>query len=333
MTIIERLQTTGIRRTGSPGRGFRYLGPLGAGLTRADRSRIDALRIPPAWKNVAIHRSPVAAVQAVGKDRAGRWQYLYHRVQTARRHRLKRDRIVRFIAALPRMRRAVSRDLRRRGAPREKVLAGILRILATCFLRPGSKVYADENGSYGITTLRKHHVAVKGDTILFDFNGKSGKRQIHHLRDRTIATLVRHLLRYPGEVFKFQAPGGAMVDVQSGHINAYIKEVMGEPFTAKDFRTWAGTLLCACALARRSAFEAKTKTARKRGVREAIREVATYLGNTPAVCRSSYVDPAVIRHYERGRVIRDYFHHPVELAEGSPRTIERSERALLELLD
>src|SRR6266550_1390548 len=144
MTIIERIQTAGIRRIGSPARGFRYAGPRGGVVSRADRARIEALRIPPAWKEVAIHPSPVAAVQAVGKDRAGRWQYLYHEAQTARRERRKQDRLVRFIAALPKMRRAVSRDLRLPGLERGKVLAGILRILATCFLRPGSKVYADE---------------------------------------------------------------------------------------------------------------------------------------------------------------------------------------------
>ena len=216
--------------------------------------------------------------------------------------------------------------------PREKVLAGILRILATCFLRPGSKVYADENGSYGITTLRKQHVRVRGERVLFDFNGKSGKRQVRELRDRAVASLVRGLLKHPGEVFKFRNGHGAMVDVQSGHINAYIKTIMGESFSAKDFRTWAGTLLCACALARRSEERAGTKTARQRTVREAIREVAEHLGNTPAVCRSSYVFPSVIRSFEEGRVIQEYFDHVDELVEGSTRKVERSERALLELL-
>ena len=171
MTIIERLRTTGIRRVGSPERGVRYVGPRGGAVPRSDRARIEALRIPPAWTDVAIHPSPVAAVQAIGRDRAGRWQYLYHETQTTRRERRKQDRLVRFIAALPRMRRAVTRDLGRRGMPREKVLAGILRILATCFLRPGSKLYADENGSYGITTLRKQHVTVRGSTVRSDVLG------------------------------------------------------------------------------------------------------------------------------------------------------------------
>ena len=299
-------------------------------MRRSDRARIEALRIPPAWKDVAIHPSPMAAVQAVGKDRAGRWQYRYHETQTARRERRKQDRLVRFIGALPRMRRTVARDLARRGLPREKVLAGILRILATCFLRPGSKAYADENGSYGITTLRKQHVAVRGSVVRFDFRGKSGKRQVRELNDRAVATLVRRLLEFPGEVFKFRSPSGAIVDVQASHINAYIQDVMGEHFSAKDFRTWAGTLLCACALARRAGDRA-TKTSRTRSVREAIREVAEHLGNTPAVCRASYVFPAVIRSYEEGRVIDSHVDHGA-LVEGSPRAIQKSERALLELL-
>jgi DNA topoisomerase-1 len=331
MTIIERLQSTGIIRMGSPGRGFRYAGARGGGVSREDRARIEALKIPPAWKKVAIHTSTTAAVQAIGMDRAGRWQYLYHEGQVARRERRKQSRLIRFIGALPRMRRAVAHDLGRRGIPRPKVLAGILRILATCFLRPGSKVYADENGSYGITTLRKQHVAVRGDLIRFDFRGKSGRRQIHELRDRSIAPLVRTLLRYPGEVFKFRGPDGAIVDVKSSQINVYIREIMGERFSAKDFRTWAGTLLCACALARAGG-KAPSASARKRTVSQAIREVAGYLGNTPAVCRSSYVFPSVIRYYEKGRVIRDFFGRGGAMTNGSARKIERSERALLELL-
>jgi DNA topoisomerase-1 len=300
-------------------------------VSRAHRARIEALKIPPAWKRVAIDASAAANVQAVGMDRAGRWQYLYHEAQAARRERRKQARLVRFIGALPRMRRAVVRDLGHRGIPRAKVLAGILRILATCFLRPGSKVYADENGSYGITTLRKQHVVVKGEVIRFDFKGKSGRRQIHELRDARVAPLVRSLLRFPGEVFKFRSRDGAIVDVQSSHINTYIREIMGERFSAKDFRTWAGTLLCACALARAGA-ESPSASARKRTVSHAIREVAGYLGNTPAVCRSSYVFPSVIRSYEKGRVLSDFFEHGGDMTNGNARRIERSERALLELL-
>lgn len=331
MTIIERLQQRGIRRIGSPKRGFRYRAPSGVPAA-TDRARIEALKIPPAWTNVAINPSPAAAVQAVGQDVAGRWQYLYHEAHALRRERKKQERLIRFIAALPRMRRGIARDLRRPGLPREKVLAGILKILGTCFLRPGGKVYTDQNGSYGLATLRRQHVTVVGDRVVFDFIGKSKKRQRRELVDRTIARLVRQLLRYPGEVFKFQSDDGSMCDVHTGHINAYIKEVMGEQFSAKDFRTWAGTLLCACALARTGVRDAKTKQERKRRIAEALREVADHLGNTPAVCRSSYVFPAVIRSFERGRVIGEFFEDVAELSNGNARLVERSERALIELL-
>ncbi|HYJ32760.1 MAG TPA: DNA topoisomerase IB [Candidatus Binatia bacterium] len=331
MTIIERLQTTGIRRTGSPARGFRYRTAKGP-VPRAELARIDALKIPPAWTRVAVAPSPKSAVQAVGQDAAGRWQYLYHETHTARRERAKQQRLLRFIAALPRMRRAIARDLRRRGLGREKVLAGILKILGTCFLRPGNQVYADKNGSFGLATLRRQHVSVDGDRVVFDFMGKSKKRQRRELVDPEIARLVRELLRYPGEVFKFRSEDGSMTDVHTGHINAYIKEVMGEQFSAKDFRTWAGSLLCACALARAESERARTKQERKKRIAAALREVAEQLGNTPAVCRSSYVFPAVLRKYEQGRVIGAFFEDVSELSNGNARRVEKSERALIELL-
>ncbi|HEU4941110.1 MAG TPA: DNA topoisomerase IB, partial [Candidatus Eisenbacteria bacterium] len=332
MTIIERLGARGIRRLGSKERGFRYRTAVGAPIDAADRERIEALKVPPAWRDVAIHPSPRALVQAVGKDAAGRWQYRYHAKQVARRERDKRERLVRFIAALPRMRRAIARDLALAGLPRAKVLAGILRILSTCFLRPGSEEYASQNGSYGIATLKPRHVSVRGDSVRFDFEGKSGRRQVRELRDRRLASLVRRLVRYPGEVFKFEGDSGAMVDVRREHINAYIKDVMGERFSAKDFRTWAGTLLCACALARDMSDKPRTRAEAKRRVAAAVREVAEHLGNTPAVCRASYVVPAVIRHYEKGRVLDDHIEGVDALVDGSPRALARCERGLLALL-
>ena len=301
MTIIERLQANGIRRLGTPGR-FRYQCARGS-VSREDLDRIAALKVPPAWVDVAIAPSARSAVQAVGKDAAGRWQYRYHEAATVRRERKKRERLVRFIAALPRMRRAIAQDLARPGLPRQKVLAGVLRILGTCFLRPGNEVYTDQNGSYGLATLRRQHVTVEGDRVLFDFVGKSKKRQQRELADPVVARLTQELLRYPGEVFKFRSDDGTMNDVKTRHINAYIKEVMGEQFSAKDFRTWAGSLLCACALARAGTVGARTKTERKKRIAAALREVASHLGNTPAVCRSSYVFPAVLRSFEQGRVI------------------------------
>jgi DNA topoisomerase-1 len=331
MTIIERLQRNGIRRTGSPSRGFRYRACAGR-VSREERGRIDALKIPPAWRQVAVSPSRLTSVQAVGKDAAGRWQYLYHEAHAGRRERRKQKRLVRFIAALPRMRLAIARDLGRRGIPQGKVLAGILKILGTCFLRPGGKVYTERNGSYGLATLLRQHVSVRGDRVVFDFVGKSGKRQRRGLNDPRVARLVRALKRYPGEVFKFRSASGGVVDVHTGHINAYIKEVMGEQFSAKDFRTWAGTLLCACALARGNRPPARTKRDRRKRIAEALREVADHLGNTPAVCRASYVFPAVLRGFEKGRVIAVYFDNATALVNGDADLVERSERALIEML-
>lgn len=331
MTIVEKLQGLGIRRLGTPRSGFRYRAAGGERVSARDRERITALRIPPAWIEVAIHPSGTSAVQAIGKDAAGRWQYLYHAKHVERRERGKRERIVRFIQALPRVRRAVARDLAQPGLPREKVLAGIFRILSTCFLRPGNEEYAEKNGSYGIATLRSRHVSVKGDTVSFDFTGKSGKRQQRAVKDARLARLLRELLRHPGEVFKFRDESGGLVDVRTRHINAYIKERMGERFSAKDFRTWAANLLCASALAR-SGDAPASGAARKRCVSVALREVAEHLGNTPAVCRASYVFGAVLKNFENGRRLSDPVENAAALLRLRSHQLERSERALLGLL-
>jgi DNA topoisomerase-1 len=331
MTIIERLQKNGIRRSGSPKRGFRYRSPSGR-VPREAAERIEALKIPPAWKDVAVSLAASSAVQAVGKDAAGRWQYLYHEAHAARRERRKEERLARFIRVLPKMRRAMARDLALPGIPEKKVLAGVLKILGACFLRPGSKVYADQNKSYGLATLRRNHVSVSGDAVRFDYTGKAGKRQQHELRDRKMARMVRELKRYPGEVFKFRTEQGELRDVTAAHINAYIKSVMGEQFSAKDFRTWAGTLLCACALARGGPPVGPSKQDRKKRIAAAMREVAEHLGNTAAVCRSSYVSPIVLRRFEQGRILGRHLDDVAALQNGDMRAVERSERALLELL-
>ncbi len=330
MTIIERLQGSGIRRLGSPRRGFRYRRADGKGVARSDRERIDALRIPPAWTDVAIHPSPRSRVQAAGLDAAGRWQYLYHRAHVARRERSKQQRLARFLEALPSMRRAVRRDLALPGLPREKVLAGILTILSTCFMRPGSEQYASQNGSYGIATLGRRHVSTAGEFVRFDFMGKSRQRHQRELRHRRVARLVRELMRFPGEVFKFRDDTGAMIDVRASHINAYIKAIMGEAFSAKDFRTWAANLLCACALAKTP--PADSPRERRRQITAAVRDVACHLGNTPAVCRASYIFDVLLERHARGLPTRSYFASTEAITRGSGRGLARSERALLALV-
>jgi DNA topoisomerase-1 len=332
MTRIARLQGTGIRRLGTPKTGFRYRNAAGGSPSKKDLARIRALVLPPAWKDVAIAASPGAALQAVGRDAAGRWQYRYSDGHVRRSDAEKFRRILVFAAALPKMRAAVARDLALPGFPREKVLACILRILSTCFLRPGSQVYASENGSFGIATMRNRHVTVKGDVVTYDFPGKSGKLQHAEMRDRAAAAIVRKLKKLRGaEVFKYLDADGKVVDVKRRDINRYIKDVMGEAFTAKDFRTWYGTLVCARELARAGSDPSESRTARKRKMVAAVRITAERLGNTPAVCRASYIYPSVLNSFERGRTIDRHF-EPVEKLATARRGLRQSERALLRLL-
>jgi DNA topoisomerase-1 len=332
MTRIEKLHATGIRRLGSPKRGFRYVTADGKRPSAADLDRIAALVLPPAWKEVAISASPTAALQAVGRDAAGRWQYRYSRSHENRREQKKRERLVEFVQALPKMRATVARDLRRPDIDREKVMACILRILSTCFLRPGSQVYAADNGSFGIATLKNRHVTVKGDRISYDFPGKSKKRQRIEFRDRRVASIIRRLKKTPGkELFKYRDAEGQIVDVKRRHINLYIKEVMGMRFTAKDFRTWAGTLLCACALAREGADPFESPSARRKKMAAAIRSTATILGNTPAVCRKSYIYSSILDDFARGRTIERNF-ETVEQLVDRRRGLHAAEREVLSLL-
>lgn len=332
MTNLERLQTHGIKRLGTPKSGFRYQSNNGA-LTKADLQRIYELKIPPAWTEVAINPATKGRLQAIGKDMAGRWQYRYHESHVRTQELRKFQRITKFAQAIPKMRVTVARHLSQKGLTRERVLASVLRILSTCFMRPGSEVYANEHGSYGIATLRRKHVTVKGDLIEFDFPGKSGVRQQHQLRDRQVARVIRSTLKLPGyNVFKFENGDGKIVTVTRRHINEYIKEVMGESFSAKDFRTWAGTLVCACALAREGEEIPKQKTARNKLIVAAIKETAGVLGNTPAVCRGSYVCPEIISSFEKGRIIDHCFRSVDDLLAFRGRGLHESEKALLKFL-
>jgi DNA topoisomerase-1 len=332
MTQLERLKTTGILRLGPKNR-FRYAGADGLAVSRADLARIDALRIPPAWTEVAINRAAGGMLQAVGKDAAGRWQYLYHEQHIKKREQQKLLRLLIFVEAVPKMRRVVNRYLRKRDLGRERVMACILRILATCFLRAGSQVYANENGSYGLATLRPKHVRVRGDVVEFNFTGKSQVVQHRELKDRPVARVVRELLKTPArEVFKYQDGDGRFVDVKRRDINAFIKEVMGEDFTSKDFRTWAGTLICACALARAGAEVPESSAAKRRKIVQAVKETAEILGNTPAVCRSAYISPEVINRFDRGEIIDQHFESLEELIGHRGTRSHKAEKALLRLL-
>jgi DNA topoisomerase-1 len=335
MTIVERLQRTGIRRIGTPRTGFRFVTADGRRVHPTQRARLATLKLPPAWSRVAVSASPASRVQAVGRDAAGRWQYVYHASHVRRREEAKFERMLEFGRALPKLRRTVARDLAQPGLGKCTVLACIVRVLATCFLRPGSEEYADANGSFGLATLRSDHVSVRGTTVRFEFTGKAGKLQQRELRDPRVARIVARLLELPGrELFKYVASDGTVCDVRRSHINQYLKEVMGHRFSAKDFRTWAGTLICACALCHAGVADGESVRARRKKLVAAVKATALQLGNTPAVCRSSYISPAVVTSFEHGRVLDTRIASLDDLLAGSDGTaLRRCEKALLDLLD
>ena len=332
MTHLERLQNTGIRRLGKK-KPFRYAHADGRKVNRDDLTRIEALTIPPGWTDVAINRAAGGMLQAIGKDAAGRWQYIYHDQHVRKREQKKFERLLRFSVALPQMRRIISKNLRKKDLGRERVMACILRILSTCFLRPGSQVYASENGSYGLATLRPRHIRVRGDVVEFNFPGKRQIFQHRELKDRPVARVIRELLKHRSpEVFIYQNGDGGFVNVKRRTINEYIREIMGERFSSKDFRTWAGTLICACVLARIGAETSEPPTSRKRKITKAIKETAELLGNTPSVCRSAYVSPAILNRFERGEVITQYFESHEDLINHRGAQLHKAEKALLRLL-
>ncbi len=338
MTALEKLQRTGIRRVRA-GKGFVFRTASGRPVAASELHRIRKLAIPPAWTEVHVAPSATAKLQAVGKDKAGRWQYRYHPRFRERQEQRKFQKLVDFADALPRMRKRVARDIRSPGLGWDKVMACAIRVLSTCFMRPGSDEYARRHRHYGLTTILDKHVRVKGELVTFDYPGKSGKQQRREIRDRSVALIVRQMMKLPGkELFKFLADDGAVVDVKREHLNDYIKSVMGPDFTAKDFRTWAGTLICACALARVAEDDPEViKAAPRREVRkkvvEAVKETAAELGNTPAVCKSSYIEPSVLSGFEKGEVVEKYFEKVEDLVEHEKPTLAAPEKALKELLE
>lgn len=293
------------------GRGFSYKDAKGKTVTsKALKQRFADLVIPPAWTEVEISADPRAKMLATGRDAAGRKQYIYHPEFRQLKEGEKFDRIVDFAQRLETMRRVTGQHLRRRKLSREKVLACMVRLLDLAYFRPGSPRYAKENDSYGLTTMRSRHLTIEGDELIFTYRGKSGVDHERHIEDKKLAKVVAELDELPGyEIFKYLDEDGNLVQVSSQELNAYIREVMGEEFSAKDFRTWAGTLIAAVALDELGLGE-DSKASDKR-VREAVERVARKLGNTPTVARSSYIDPRVIDHYIDGRTT-SYFRKQVE---------------------
>jgi DNA topoisomerase-1 len=286
----------GIRRYRS-GTSFQYFTAGGRRVRDEETlARIRSLVIPPAWTDVWICPLADGHLQATGRDARGRKQYRYHPRWREVRDENKYARIIDFARVLPRIRRRVRRDLARRGMPREKVLAAIVRLLETTLIRVGNDEYAKENHSFGLTTIHNRHAKVRGGTVHFDFRGKSGVSHEIDLHDPRLARIVRKCQDLPGqELFAYVGEGGRVCDVGSGDVNDYLREISGHDFTAKDFRTWAGTALAAQALQEFEEFD--SQAAAKRNITRAIERVAERLGNTKAVCRKCYVHPAVIDAY------------------------------------
>ena len=326
LTYVAELRQC-VRRVRA-GRGFRYVDDRGRAVRdAAELRRFRALAIPPAWTDVQICPRADGHIQATGRDAKGRKQYRYHARWRQVRDETKFGRMIAFAGALPAIRSRVGRDAALGGLPREKVLAVVMQLLERTLIRVGNEEYARHNRSYGLTTMRGKHVDVAGEKISFHFRGKSGKEHVIDVRDRRLATVVRRCQDLPGQdLFRYVDAEGVVHSIGSSDVNAYLREAAGDDFSAKDFRTWYGTLLAARALAD----HAKAGKPLQKHVTGAITWVAAKLGNTPTVCRKSYVHPAVVARYLRG-----------ELAPGGMRRATRAphptrlapdERALLALL-
>ena len=294
----------GIRREGAPG-DFRYIDERDGQKISDDATlaRIRSLVIPPAWTEVWICAKQNGHIQAVGRDVRGRKQYRYHPRWREARDAAKYEHMLAFAKALPRIRRRVTRDVARCRLGREKVLATVVRLLELTLVRVGNEEYARNNESFGLSTLRDQHVSVSGHAIRFRFRGKAGKWHSIRVADRQIAGVLRRLQDLPGQrLFQYELPDGTIHDVESGDVNAYLREISGGDFTAKDFRTWAGTVLAAMALREMEAFDSQAQA--KRNIVAAIEHAASRLGNTPAICRKCYVHPEVIESYLDGSMAR-----------------------------
>ncbi|MEY2519377.1 MAG: topoisomerase [Verrucomicrobiota bacterium] len=294
--------------------------------------RIRRLAIPPAYKDVWICPSANGHIQATGRDARGRKQYRYHERWREARDENKYDRMLVFGKALPKIRRRVNKDLALRGLPRNKVLATVVQLLERTFIRVGNEEYAKENKSYGLTTMRNHHVDVTGEKLKFSFKGKSGVKHEVDVSDRRLAKIIRQLQDLPGqEIFKYMNGDGEKRTISSQDVNDYLREITGEEFTAKDFRTWAGTVLAAMALNAQEAF--KNKTQANKNIKDAIAAVSKILGNTPTVCRKCYVHPAVLETYLKDGTIEGLKQKTKEALSKKVRTMRSEEAAVMSFLE
>lgn len=298
LRYVNDLRTPGIRRVGARNR-FTYIDPRGLPLSASERQRIRSLAIPPAWRDVWICPFANGHLQATGRDARGRKQYRYHSRWREVRDEVKYGHVIAFARALPRIRTRTSRDMQRRGLPREKVLAAVVQLLEKTLIRVGNEEYARSNRSFGLTTLKDRHARIDGPRVRFEFKGKSGIAHAVDLHDRQLARIVKSCRDLPGyELFQFIDDAGNRVAIDSADVNAYLREVSGEDFTAKDFRTWAGTVLACRELA--VAERVSSVAQAKRNIGRAVEAVASQLGNTKAVCRKSYIHPAIFDAYLEG---------------------------------
>jgi DNA topoisomerase-1 len=321
----------GWRRAGSRNR-FRYYDSRGNRITDpAKLARIEELRIPPAWRDVWISARPQAKLQAVGVDSAGRRQYLYHPEYRARQEQAKFDRLIRFADRLPELRHVMSAHVELDPLERDWTCAVALRIIDATWFRVGSEEYARDSRTYGVTTLRKGHVTVTGKHIRFAFRGKGRANVRRVLVDPELAGAVRTLLDFPGgsRLFRYRGNGG-VVSLTGRALNDYVHAYLGEEFSAKDFRTWGGTLAAAITFAERGLPD--TATEAKRCVAAVMRTVGERLGNTPAVARSSYVSPAVVEQYLDGRTIEDFRPRHLRVVGARDALLDPEEQALVSLL-
>jgi DNA topoisomerase IB len=313
------------------GAGFSHLDPEGGRVDDEDTlERIRALAIPPAWREVWICGNPYGHIQATGLDEAGRKQYLYHERWQLRAAQRKFESMREFAAVLPKLRRAVKKDLTQEGMPRERALACAVRLLDLGFFRIGGEEYAETNESYGVATVLREHVSIEDGEVVFDFPAKSGQRRVQSISDREVKAAIEAMRRRrsgPDDLLVFREEG-AWHDVRSEDVNAYLQEKAGEEFSAKDFRTWHGTVLAAVELALEKSRGTK---GRESAIRAAIKRVAERLGNTPAVCRSSYVDPRVLDRFRDGKTIE--LPGSVEKATVTPRQQALVERRVLALIE
>ena len=313
------------------GDGFDYFDVDGKSIRDEQRSlRLNHLAIPPAWTDVWICPTPNGHIQATGRDARRRKQYLYHERWREVRDENKYDRMIDFAKALPKIRRRVARDLKLPGLPREKVLATVVQLLERTFIRIGNEEYARENKSFGLTTMKDRHVEVKGSRMRFRFRGKSGRDHEVDMTDRRIAKIISKLHDLPGQtLFQYVDNDGKVGDISSQDVNEYLRQVTGEDFSAKDFRTWAGTVLTAMALNAQEKFA--TKKQAKSNIKVAISAVAKILGNTPAICRKCYVHPAVLENYLDQKAIEGLKQVTEDALENDD--LRASERAVLRFLE